>query len=85
MTTLNADETLLSYLSPLKEETVIRDAAGKRIGRFVPGDMTDEEVYARAHEFLDIGEAKRRKVAERGNGSPLAEVRKRLGIEEIDR
>ena len=33
MTTLNADETLLSYLSPLKEETVIRDASGKSTGR----------------------------------------------------
>ena len=82
MTTLNADETLLSYLSLLKEETVIRDASGKRIGRFVPGDMTDEEVFARAHEFLDIEEAKRRKVAERGIGSPLSEILKRLGVRE---
>ena len=84
MTTLNADETLLSYLSLLKEETVIRDATGKRIGRFVPGDMTDEEVYARAHEFLDLEEAKRCKIAERGMGSSLSEIRKRLGVQGTD-
>ena len=78
MTTLNADETLMSYLAPLKEETVIRDATGKRIGRFVPGDMTDEEVYDRAHEFLDVEEAKRRKAAPRGKGLTTEEVLARL-------
>jgi len=78
MTTMNADETLLAYLSPLKEETFIRDSKGKVIGRFTPGGLTDEEVYARADEFIDFEEAKRRKVAERGKGRPIAEVIARL-------
>jgi len=75
---LNADETLLSYLRPLKEETVIRDATGKRIGRFVPGELTDEEVYARAHEFMDLEEARRRKAAPRGKGLTTDELLERL-------
>ena len=78
MTTLNADETLVSYLSLLKEETIIRDAAGKRIGRFVPGELTDEEVYARAHEFMDLEEARRRKAAPRGKGLTTEELLARL-------
>ena len=59
MTTMNANETLLAYLSPLKVETFIRDSTGKIIGRFTPGGLTDEVFYARAHEFIDFEEAKR--------------------------
>ncbi|MFO0930103.1 MAG: hypothetical protein U0736_24275 [Gemmataceae bacterium] len=74
MTTVNADSTLLSYLAPLKEETLIRDSEGRLLGRFIPCGLTDEEVYARAGALLNIEEAKRRKVDERGQGKPLSAI-----------
>ncbi len=78
MSEVTLDDNALALLSGLKGLTVVRDKGGKVVGRFYPGAMTDEEVYANAHEFLDIAECKRRKVAEAGKGRPLAEVMARI-------
>ena len=78
MSELTLDDTVAALLSSLKGETVLRDKGGKHLGRFVPGGLTDEEVYARAHEFLDIEEARRRKAAPRGKGLTTDEVLARL-------
>ena len=72
------DEATANVLLSFQEVTVLLKSDGKVIGRFVPGGLTDEEVYARAHEFMDFDEARRRKAAPRGKGLTTEEVLARL-------
>ena len=72
------DEATANVLLSVRETTVLVKSDGKVIGHFVPGGLTDEEVYARAHEFMDLDEASRRKAAPRGKGLTTEEVLARL-------
>ncbi len=76
MSIVTADESVQPFLSGLKGFTVIHDKSGKVIGRFYPGELTEDEMYAEAREQFDPEVIERRK-AEAG-GRTTAEVLERL-------
>lgn len=78
MGSVTIDETFKEVLNGLKEMTILRDKSGKVIGRFLPGELTDEEVYALAPQLFDFEDIKRRKREESGKGRTTAEVLARL-------
>ncbi len=78
MSEVTLDDTALAILESVSGTALIRNKSGKVVGRFYRAGMTDDEVYAHAHEFLDLEECRRRKAAEAGQGRPLAEVLARI-------
>jgi hypothetical protein len=78
-----ADEELLQRLRGIVEPQEIRDANGKVIGIYTPVLTPEEQAaYARAAELFDLEELDRIEREEHGQGRPLTELWKRLGVTE---
>ena len=78
MSELTLDEGMMAVLSGLKKLTIVRDKGGKVVGRFYPGEVTEDEMYDYVLSLFDLEEMKRRKVEESGKGRPLSEILARL-------
>jgi hypothetical protein len=61
MTSLIADEGMLTILSQAKELTEIRDSSGKVIGFFAPVALENAHIYAKIAAGIDPLEIQRRK------------------------
>ena len=75
MAVLIADPALLSYLTPMKERTEIRDSNGKLLGVFTP-ERVD---YSEVRKLFDPEEIKRRKERSQNDpGRTLDQIMERL-------
>jgi hypothetical protein len=77
MNYLTADQPLLERLAGVMEPVEIRDPSGKVLGRFTPVFADEQDAHERAAKYFDLAEAERA-LAEKGQGSSLAEIWERL-------
>jgi hypothetical protein len=74
MLTVTADHSAQAFLIGIRQAAIIRDSSGKVLGRFLPSCLNDEEVYARAGDYFDFDEIKRRKAAGTDEGFSTVEA-----------
>ena len=81
METTITDPAIRDWLATLHDETELRDAEGRLLGRFVPVDHDLDALYSEAAAHFDPEELRRRK----NSGEPtypLAEILRRLDSSE---
>jgi len=77
MNHLTVDQPLIERLAGVMEPVEIRDASGKVLGRYTPVFTDEQDAQERAARYFDMAEAERA-LAEKGQGSTLAEIWERL-------
>ena len=77
MNHLTADQALVERLAGVMEPVEIRDSSGKVLGRYTPVFSDEQDAHERAARYFDLAEAERA-LAEKGQGSTLAEIWERL-------
>jgi hypothetical protein len=82
MNHLTADQALVERLAGVMAPVEIRDAGGKLLGLYTPVFADEKDAQERAAKYFDLAEAERVLVAEKGQGSSLAEFWERIRASE---
>jgi hypothetical protein len=83
MSTITADSALHKVLAEVSEITEVHDKDGNFLGLFTPKAKAEEWIYAKVRQLFDPKETERRLREEGGQGCTLEEIKKRLGILEV--
>jgi hypothetical protein len=73
MTTVTVNDAVIAVLGSLTEVTVIQDASEKVLGKFLPIDPREQELYERGKALVHPEEAERRLREEKDRAIPLKE------------
>ena len=82
MSILTADSSMLAALGGLKDKTEVRDATGNILGYFTPRELELKAIYEWAAKEFDSDEIQRRFREEKGLGSSLHDVMRRIQARE---
>ena len=83
MIPLTVNKEIAAALGGYVDAVEVRDEEGRVLGHFLP-DLTPEtrDVYEHPEKYFDLAEIERIEREERGQGRPLAELWKELGVTE---